>query len=78
MVGGRHLLLAEHQRVPGATTIYLNLRQGLLTMHQVLEPLRPAVPVEAADVMTPGDGTEPDVFAVYRELFAALATVLRH
>lgn len=53
---------------PDATTIYLNLRPGLLTVHQVLEPLLQAVPVEAADVMTPGDGTEPDVFAVYREL----------
>jgi L-fucose mutarotase len=53
---------------PGATTIYLNLRPGLLTVHQVLEPLLQAVPVEAADVMTPGDGTEPDVFTVYREL----------
>lgn len=28
------------------------------------------VPVEAADVMTPGEGTEPDVFAVYRELLS--------
>ena len=52
----------------GATTIYLNLRPGLLTVHQVLEPLLQAIPVEAADVMTPGDGTEPDVFAAYREL----------
>jgi aryl-alcohol dehydrogenase-like predicted oxidoreductase len=43
---------------PGATTIYLNLRPGLLTVHQVLEPLLQAVPVEAADVMTSGDGTE--------------------
>ena len=53
---------------PGAATIYLNLRPGLLTVHQVLKPLLRAVPVEAADVMTPGDGTEPDVLAVYREL----------
>jgi L-fucose mutarotase len=52
---------------PGATVIYLNLRPGLLTVDQVLEPLLAAVPVEAAQVMTPGDGTEPDVFAVYRE-----------
>jgi L-fucose mutarotase len=46
---------------------HLNLRPGLLTAHQVLEPLLQAVPVQAADVPTPGDGTEPDVFAVYRE-----------
>jgi hypothetical protein len=43
---------------PGATTIYLNLRPGLLAVHQVLAPLLEAVPVEAADVMTPGDGTD--------------------
>ena len=53
---------------PGATVIYLNLRPGLLTVDQVLEPLLAAVPVEAADVMTQGDGTEPEVFARYREL----------
>jgi L-fucose mutarotase len=53
---------------PNAMVIYLNLRAGLLTVDQVLEPLLQAVPVEAADVMSPGDGTEPDVFAVYREL----------
>jgi len=61
---------------PGATTIYLNLRPGLLTARQVLEPLLQAVPVEAAEVMTPGDGTEPDVFAVYRALLGP-ATPLR-
>jgi L-fucose mutarotase len=38
---------------PGATTVYLNLRPGLLAVHQVLEPLLQAVPVEAAGVMTP-------------------------
>ena len=27
--------------------------------------------MEAADVITPGEGTEPDVFAVYRELLSS-------
>jgi L-fucose mutarotase len=53
---------------PGAAVIYLNLRPGLLTVDQVLEPLLASVPVEAAQVMTPGDGTEPEVFASYRKL----------
>ena len=53
---------------PDAMVVYLNLRPGLLTVDQVLEPLLAAVPVEAADVMTPGDGTEPEAFARYREL----------
>jgi L-fucose mutarotase len=51
---------------PGAAVVYLNLRPGLLTVDQVLEPLLAAVPVEAAQVMTPADGREPEVFAVYR------------
>ena len=51
---------------PGAAVVYLNLRPGLLTVDQVLEPLLAAVPVEAAEVMAPGDGSEPDVFAVFR------------
>ena len=55
---------------PNAVIIYLNLRPGLLTVDQVLEPMLAAVPVEAAQVMTPGDGTEPEVFAVYRELLS--------
>ena len=53
---------------PGATVVYLNLRPGLPTVDQVLEPLLAAVPVEEAQVMTPGDGREPDAFAAYREL----------
>jgi L-fucose mutarotase len=52
---------------PGAEVIYLNLRPGLLTVDQVLAPVLAAVPVEAAHVMTPDDGSEPDVFPVYRE-----------
>jgi L-fucose mutarotase len=51
---------------PGAAVSYLNLRPGLLTVDQLLEPLLAAVPVEAAQVMTPGEGAEPDVFAIYR------------
>jgi L-fucose mutarotase len=71
---GRKVLLADANYShatnvhPGATTIHLNLRPGLLTVDQVLEPLLAAVPVEAANVMTPGEGTEPGVFAVYGEL----------
>jgi L-fucose mutarotase len=52
---------------PGASVIYLNLRPGLLTVDQVLAPVLAAVPVEAAHVMAPDDGSEPDVFALYRD-----------
>jgi L-fucose mutarotase len=53
---------------PAATLVHLNLRPGLVTVDQVLEPLLAAVPVEAATVMRPDDGSTPAVFARYREL----------
>ena len=53
---------------PRAALIHLNLRPGLLTTDQVLEPLLAAIPVEAAHVMRPENGTEPIVFGSYRTL----------
>ena len=53
---------------PRATLIHLNLRPGLVTVDQVLAPVLSAVPVEAAHVMMPADGSEPAVFAAYRTL----------
>lgn len=40
-----------------ARRIALNLRPGLLTIDQILEVLVDAVPIEAAAVMTPPDGS---------------------
>jgi L-fucose mutarotase len=53
---------------PRAALIHLNLRPGLVTVDQVLEPVLAAVPVEAVHVMRPDDGGEPAVFGRYREL----------
>jgi L-fucose mutarotase len=53
---------------PRAALIHLNLRPGLVTVDQVLEPVLAAVPVEAVHVMRPDGGGEPAVFARYREL----------
>jgi L-fucose mutarotase len=53
---------------PRADLIYLNVRPGLVTVDQVLEPLLASVPVEAVTVMRPDDGTAPPVFSRYREL----------
>jgi L-fucose mutarotase/ribose pyranase (RbsD/FucU family) len=50
----------------GAALIHLNLRPGLVTVHQVLAPVPDAFPVEAAQVMQPDDGPEPTVFGAYR------------
>ena len=53
---------------PRAALIHLNLRPGLVTVDQVLEPVLAAVPVEAVHVMRPDEGDDPDVFGRYREL----------
>jgi L-fucose mutarotase len=53
---------------PAATLIHLNLRPGLVTVDQVLEPVLAAVPVESVAVMRPDDGSTPAVFARYREM----------
>jgi L-fucose mutarotase len=53
---------------PRAALIHLNLRPGLVTVDQVLEPLLAAVPIEAAAVMRPDDGSTPATFAQYKDL----------
>ena len=53
---------------PGAALIHLNLRPGLVTVDQVLEPVLSAVPIEAATVMRPDDGSTPAAFDSYRGL----------
>jgi L-fucose mutarotase len=53
---------------PRADLIHLNLRPGLVTVDQVLEPVLASIPVEAVTVMRPDDGSTPAVFSRYREL----------
>ena len=53
---------------PGAALIHLNVRPGLVTVDQVLEPLVDLVPVESVTVMQPDDGSTPEAFGRYREL----------
>jgi L-fucose mutarotase len=52
---------------PRATLIHLNVRPGLVTVAQVLEPVIATIPIEAVTVMTPDDGSTPEVFGRYRE-----------
>ena len=52
----------------GAALIHLNVRPGLVTVDQVLEPVIDMVPVESVSVMQPDDGSTPEAFARYREL----------
>ena len=53
---------------PRAALIHLNVRPGLLSVDQVLGPVLAAVPVEAAHVMSPLSGPEPEAFGGFREL----------
>lgn len=53
---------------PSTERVYLNVAPGLLTVTQVLEVLVTAIPVEAAHVMVPPDGTEPAIFSEFRHL----------
>lgn len=53
---------------PAAERVYLNFTPGLLTVTQVLEALVTAIPIEAAHVMTPDDGSDQAIFAEFREL----------
>ncbi len=53
---------------PAAHHVYLNLAPGLLSVSDVLEVIADAIPVEAAHVMGPDDGSEPAIYADFRRL----------
>lgn len=58
---------------PAAARVFLNLRPGLVSVTDVLEPLAAAIPVEAAHVMQPYDGSEPPIWAEFRALLPGTA-----
>ena len=53
---------------PAAAQVYLNLRPGLVNATDLLETLVTAIPVEAAHVMQPNDGSTPDIYSEFRAL----------
>jgi L-fucose mutarotase len=53
---------------PAAAKVFLNLRPGLVSATDVLEPLAAVIPVESAQVMRTADGSEPPIFAEFRAL----------
>jgi L-fucose mutarotase len=53
---------------PAARRVYLNLRPGLASVIDVLEPLVSVIPIESALVMIPPDGPEPPIFSEFRRL----------
>ncbi|MGO9310791.1 MAG: RbsD/FucU family protein [Spirochaetia bacterium] len=53
---------------PGAKTVFLNLRPGMVSALDVLEVLVSAIPIESALVMVPVDGPEPEIQAEMRKV----------
>lgn len=70
---GSHVLIADGnypiatKTAPGARLVYLNLTSGLISATDVLTAVLTAIPVEAAHVMQPDDGSEPEIFKSFRE-----------
>jgi L-fucose mutarotase len=58
-----------------ARRIYLNLSPGIVGVTDVLAALVEAIPIEAAEVMVPDDGSEPPIFAEFRELLRGATTL---
>lgn len=74
---GSQILIADGN-YPVSTTVevhaqrvYLNLAPGLVSVTDVLKALVTAIPIEAAEVMTPPEGPEPAIFAEFRNLLPA-------
>ena len=55
---------------PGASLVYMNLMPGMVKVTDVLEALVAAIPIEAAEVMTPDDGSDQPIFDEFRKLLA--------
>jgi len=57
---------------PAAEHVFLNLRPGQVSVTDILETLVTAMPVEAAHVMQPADGSEPPIFNEFRRILPDL------
>lgn len=50
-----------------AKKVYLGLTPGMPTVTEVLKAIHSVCEIEKAEVMIPGDGSEPEIFAEFRE-----------
>ena len=55
-----------------AEKIYLGLMPGLPTVTDVLEAVQSIVNIEKAEVMQPGDGSQPEVFAQFQQMLGGM------
>jgi len=60
---------------PEAERVYLNLTPGKLTVTDVLKVLVDTIPIELAHAIAPDDGTEPSIFAEYRQILPTTLTL---
>ncbi len=71
---GSQILLADGNypmstgRAAAASVVELNLSPGMVTVDDVLAPLLATIPIEAAAVMVPADGSTPAAHQSYRRL----------
>ena len=55
------------EKTGDAKKVYLGLVPGQPTVTQVLKAIHSAVEIEKAEVMVPGDGSTPEIFAEFKE-----------
>jgi len=71
---GAHVVIADgHYPVsvakgPHAQVVYLNLSPGIVKVTEVLTALVGVVEIEAAAVMSPDEGPEPEIFGEFRRM----------
>jgi L-fucose mutarotase len=53
---------------PLTKRVYLNFSPGKLSVTDVLSVLVDFIPIEKAEVMTPAEGQDPDIFAEFRQI----------
>ena len=55
-----------------AETVYLGLAPGLPSVTDVLAAVQSVVEIEKAEVMEPGDGTQPEIFEEFRTMLGGM------
>lgn len=53
-----------------AEKVYINLTQGIPKVTEVLKVMNETISVEKAEVMSPDEGKEPEIFEGFREILA--------
>lgn len=55
-----------------AEKVYLGVTPGLPTVTDVLAAVQSAVEIEKAEVMEPGDGSEPEIFGEFTQMLGGM------